>query len=101
MESLAMTFLAEEIYSNQDQADLFSSKEEVEICLGANLRRINLKEKYVAIFKNEKDVLQVETFDQLRTTSSKIQSDALIFRTDFIERKIYDQTEPGLFQYAE
>ena len=31
MESLAMKFLADEIYSNQDQADLFSSKEEVEI----------------------------------------------------------------------
>ncbi len=99
--NLAMRFLAEEIYSNQDQADLFSSKEEVEICLGENIRRINLKEKYVAIFKNEKDVLQVETFDELRTTSSKIGSDALILRTDFIERKIYDQTEPGLFQYAE
>ena len=99
--NLAMRFLAEEIYSNQDQADLFSSKEEVEICLGANLRIINLKEKYVAIFKNEKDVLQVETFDELRTTSSKIGSDALILRTDFIERKIYDQTEPGLFKHAE
>ena len=99
--NLAMRFLAEEIYSNQDQADLFSSKEEVEICLGANLRRINLKEKYVAIFKNEKDVLQVETFDELRTTSSKIGSDALILRTDFIERKIYDQTEPGLFKYSQ
>ena len=96
-----MRFLAEEIYSNQDQADLFSSKEEVEICLGANLRRINLKEKYVAIFKNEKDVLQVETFDELRTTSSKIGSDALILRTDFIERKIYEKSECGLFQYAE
>ena len=99
--NLAMRFLAEEIYSNQDQADLFSSKEEVEICLGENIRRINLKEKYVAIFKNEKDVLQVETFDQLRTTSSKIGSDALIFRTDFIERKIYEKSECGLFQYAE
>ena len=99
--NLAMRFLAEEIYSNQDQADLFSSKEEVEICLGANLRRINLKEKYVAIFKNEKDVLQVETFDQLRTTSSKIGSDALIFRTDFIERKIYEKSECGLFKHAE
>ena len=101
MESLAMKFLAEEIYSNQDQADLFSSKEEVEEFLGANLRRINLKEKYVAIFKNDQDVLQVETFDQLRTSSSKIGSDALILRTNLIERKIYDQTEPGLFQYAE
>ena len=100
MESLAMKFLAEEIYSNQDQADLFSSKEEVEICLGENIRRINLKEKYVAIFKNDQDVLQVETFDQLRT-SSKIQSDALILRTDLIERTIYDQTEPGLFKHAE
>ena len=99
--NLAMRFLAEEIYSNQDQADLFSSKEEVEICLVANLKRINLKEKYVAIFKNEKDVLQVETFDQLRTTSSKIGSDALIFRTDFIERKIYEKSECGLFKHAE
>lgn len=97
--NLAMRFLAEEIYSNQDQADLFSSKEEVEICLGANLRRINLKEKYVAIYKKD-GVMQIESFDQLRT-SSKIQSDALILRTDLIERKIYDQTKPGLFQYAE
>ena len=99
--NLAMRFLAEEIYSNQDQADLFSSKEEVENLLGENIRRINLKEKYVAIFKNEKDVLQVETFDELRTTSSKIGSDALILRTDFIERKIYEKSECGLFQYAE
>ena len=99
--NLAMRFLAEEIYSNQDQADLFSSKEEVEKLLGANLRRINLKEKYVAIFKNDQDVLQVETFDQLRTTSSKIGSDALIFRTDFIERKIYEKSECGLFKHAE
>ncbi len=98
--NLAMKFLADEIYDKQDDADLFSSKEEVEEFLGANLRRINLKEKYVAIFKNDQDVLQVETFDQLRT-SSKIESDALILRTDLIERKIYDQTEPGLFKYAE
>ena len=101
MESLAMKFLAEEIYDKQDNADFFRSLQEVEEFLGANLRRINLKEKYVAIFKNEKDVLQVETFDQLRTTSSKIGSDALIFRTDFIERKIYEKSECGLFQYAE
>ncbi len=100
MDSLAMKFLAEEIYDKQDNADLFRSLQEVEEFLGANLRRINLKEKYVAIFKNDQDVLQVETFDQLRT-SSKIESDALILRTDLIERKIYDQTEPGLFQYAE
>ena len=99
MESLAMKFLAEEIYSNQDQADLFSSKEEVEICLGANLRRINLKEKYVAIYKKD-GIVQIESFDQLRT-SSKIGSDALILRTDLIERTIYDQTEPGLFKHAE
>ena len=99
MESLAMKFLAEEIYSNQDQADLFSSKEEVEELLGANLRRINLKEKYVAIYKKD-GIVQIESFDQLRT-SSKIESDALILRTNLIERKIYDQTEPGLFQYAE
>ena len=99
--NLAMRFLAEEIYFNQDQADLFRSLQEVEELLGANLRRINLKEKYVAIFKNEKDVLQVETFDQLRTTSSKIGSDALIFRTDFIERKIYEKSECGLFKHAE
>jgi len=98
--NLAMRFLAEEIYSNQDQADLFSSKEEVEICLGENIRRINLKEKYVAIFKNEKDVLQVETFDELRT-SSKIFRDALILRTNLLERKIYEKTECGIFQYAE
>ena len=101
MDSLAMKFLADEIYDKQDKADLFNSKEEVEEFLGANLRRINLKEKYVAIFKNEKDVLQVETFDQLRTTSSKIGSDALILRTDLIERTIYDQTTPGLFQYSQ
>ena len=97
--NLAMRFLAEEIYSNQDQADLFSSKEEVEICLGANLRRINLKEKYVAIYKKD-GIVQIETFDQLRT-SSKILSDALILRTNLIERKIYDQTEPGLCKYVE
>jgi len=97
--NLAMRFLAEEIYSNQDQADLFSSKEEVEICLGENIRRINLKEKYVAIYKKD-GIVQIESFDQLRT-SSKIESDALILRTNLIERKIYDQTEPGLFQYAE
>ena len=99
MESLAMKFLADEIYSNQDQADLFSSKEEVEICLGENIRRINLKEKYVAIYKKD-GIVQIESFDQLRT-SSKIQSDALILRTDLIERKIYEKTECGLFQYAE
>jgi len=98
--NLAMRFLAEEIYDNQDQADLFSSKEEVEICLGENIRRINLKEKYVAIFKNEKDVLQVETFDELRT-SSKIFKDALILRTNLIEKTIYEKTECGIFQYAE
>ena len=99
MESLAMKFLADEIYDKQDNADLFSSKEEVEICLGANLRRINLKEKYVAIYKKD-GVMQIDSFDQLRT-SSKIQSDALILRTDLIERTIYDQTEPGLFKHAE
>ena len=99
MESLAMKFLADEIYSNQDQADLFSSKEEVEEFLGANLRRINLKEKYVAIYKKD-GIVQIESFDQLRT-SSKIGSDALILRSDLIERKIYDQTEPGLFKHAE
>ena len=99
MESLAMKFLAEEIYSNQDQADLFSSKEEVENLLGENIRRINLKEKYVAIYKKD-GMMQIESFDQLRT-SSKIGSDALILRSDLIERKIYDQTEPGLFKHAE
>ena len=99
MDSLAMKFLADEIYDKQDNADLFSSKEEVEICLGANLRRINLKEKYVAIYKKD-GVMQIETFDQFRT-SSKICKDALILRTDFIERKLYDQTEPGLFQYSQ
>ena len=99
MESLAMKFLAEEIYSNQDQADLFSSKEEVEELLGANLRRINLKEKYVAIYKKD-GIVQIESFDQLRT-SSKIGSDALILRSDLIERKLYDQTEPGLFKHVE
>ena len=99
MESLAMKFLAEEIYDKQDNADLFSSKEEVEICLGENIRRINLKEKYVAIYKKD-GIVQIESFDQLRT-SSKIGSDALILRSDLIERKLYDQTEPGLFQYAE
>ena len=99
MDSLSMKFLADEIYSNQDQADLFSSKEEVEICLGANLRRINLKEKYVAIYKKD-GIVQIESFDQLRT-SSKIGSDALILRSDLIERTIYDQTEPGLFKHAE
>ena len=99
MDSLAMKFLADEIYDKQDNADLFSSKEEVEICLGANLRRINLKEKYVAIYKKD-GIVQIETFDQLRT-SSKIGSDALILRTNLIERKIYDQTEPGLCKYVE
>ena len=97
--NLAIKFLADEIYDKQDNADLFSSKEEVEICLGENIRRINLKEKYVAIYKKD-GIMQVESFDQIRT-SSKIQSDALILRTDLIERKIYDQTTPGLFQYAE
>ncbi len=97
--NLAMRFLAEEIYDKQDDADFFSSKEEVEKLLGANLRRINLKEKYVAIYKKD-GIVQIDTFDQLRT-SSKIESDALILRTDLIERKIYDQTEPGLFKYAE
>ena len=99
--NLAMKFLADEIYDKQDNADLFRSLQEVEEFLGENIRRINLKDKYVAIFKNEKDVLQVETFDELRTTSSKIGSDALILRTDFIERKIYEKSECGLFQYAE
>ena len=99
--NLAMKFLADEIYDKQDNADFFRSLQEVEELLGANLRRINLKEKYVAIFKNEKDVLQVETFDELRTTSSKIGSDALIFSTDFIERKIYEKSECGLFKHAE
>ena len=99
MESLAMKFLAEEIYDKQDEADLFSSKEEVEEFLGANLRRINLKEKYVAIYKKD-GIVQIESFDQLRT-SSKIGSDALILRSDLIERKLYDQTEPGLFKHVE
>jgi len=98
---LAMKFLADEIYDKQDDADLFSSKEEVEEFLGANLRRINLKEKYVAIFKNDQDVLQVETFDQLRTSSNKICKDALILRTNLIERKIYEKSECGLFKYAQ
>ena len=97
--NLAMKFLAEEIYSNQDQADLFSSKEQVEKLLGENIRRINLTEKYVAIYKKD-GIVQIESFDQLRT-SSKIGSDALILRSDLIERKIYDQTEPGLFKHAE
>jgi len=97
--NLAMRFLADEIYDKQDDADFFSSKEEVEKLLGANLRRINLKEKYVAIYKKD-GVMQIETFDQLRT-SSKIGSDALILKTNLLERKLYDQTEPGLFQYAE
>ena len=99
MDSLAMKFLADEIYDKQDDADLFSSKEEVEEFLGANLRRINLKEKYVAIYKKD-GVMQIDSFDQLRT-SSKIQSDALILRSDLIERKLYDQTEPGLFKHVE
>ena len=99
MESLAMKFLADEIYDKQDKADIFNSKDEVEKFLGENIRRINLKEKYVAIYKKD-GMMQIESFDQLRT-SSKIQSDALILRTDLIERKIYDQTTPGLFQYAE
>ena len=97
--NLAMRFLADEIYDKQDNADLFSSKEEVEICLGENIRRINLTEKYVAIYKKD-GVMQIESFDQLRT-SSKICKDALILRTDFIERKIYEKSECGLFQYAE
>ena len=97
--NLAMKFLAEEIYSNQDQADLFSSKEQVEKLLGENIRRINLKDKYVAIYKKD-GIVQIESFDQLRT-SSKIGSDALILRSDLIERKIYDQTEPGLFKYSQ
>ena len=97
--NLAMRFLADEIYDKQDNADLFSSKEEVEELLGANLRRINLKEKYVAIYKKD-GVMQIDSFDQLRT-SSKIGSDALILRSDLIERKIYDQTEPGLFKYSQ
>ena len=97
--NLAMRFLAEEIYSNQDQADLFSSKDEVEKFLGENIRRINLKEKYVAIYKKD-GIVQIESFDQLRT-SSKIGSDALILRSDLIERKLYDQTEPGLFKHVE
>ena len=97
--NLAMKFLADEIYSKQDNADLFSSKEEVEEFLGANLRRINLKEKYVAIYKKD-GVIQIETFDELRT-SSKILSDALILKTNLLERKIYEKTECGLFQYVE
>ena len=99
MDSLAMKFLADEIYDKQDQADLFSSKEEVENFLGANLRRINLKEKYVAIYKKD-GVMQIESFDQLRT-SSKIQSDALILRTNLIEKTIYEKTECGLFQFSQ
>lgn len=99
MESLAMKFLAEEIYDKQDDADFFTSKEEVEKLLGANLRRINLKEKYVAIYKKD-GVIQIETFDELRT-SSKIGSDALILKSNLIERKLYEKTECGLFQYAE
>ena len=99
MDSLAMKFLADEIYDKQDKADLFNSKEEVEEFLGANLRRINLKEKYVAIYKKD-GIVQIESFDQLRT-SSKIGSDALILRSDLIERKLYDQTEPGLFKHVE
>ena len=94
-----MKFLAEEIYDKQDDSDFFTSKEEVENFLGANLRRINLKEKYVAIYKKD-GIVQIESFDQLRT-SSKIQSDALILRSDLIERKLYDQTEPGLFKHVE
>ena len=97
--NLAMRFLADEIYSKQDEADLFSSKEEVEICLGANLRRINLKEKYVAIYKKD-GMMQIKSFDQIRT-SSKIGSDALILKTNLLERKLYEKTECGLFQYAE
>ena len=97
--NLAMKFLAEEIYDKQDDSDFFTSKEEVENFLGANLRRINLKEKYVAIYKKD-GIVQIETFDQLRT-SSKIGSDALILRSDLIERKLYDQTEPGLFKHVE
>ena len=97
--NLAMKFLAEEIYDKQDDSDFFTSKEEVENFLGANLRRINLKEKYVAIYKKD-GIVQIESFDQLRT-SSKIQSDALILRSDLIERKLYDQTEPGLFKHVE
>ena len=99
--NLAMKFLADEIYDKQDNADLFRSLQEVEEFLGENIRRINLKDKYVAIFKNEKDVLQVETFDELRTASSKIGTDALILRTNLLERKLYDQTEPGLFKHVE
>ena len=97
--NLAMRFLADEIYDKQDNADLFSSKEEVEKLLGANLRRINLKEKYVAIYKKD-GVMQIESFDQLRT-SSKILSDALILRTNLLERKIYEKTECGLFQFSQ
>ena len=97
--NLAMKFLADEIYDKQDNADLFSSKEEVEKLLGANLRRINLKEKYVAIYKKD-GIVQIESFDQLRT-SSKIGSDALILKTNLLERKLYDQTEPGLFKHVE
>ena len=97
--NLAMKFLADEIYDKQDNADLFRSLQEVEEFLGANLRRINLKEKYVAIYKKD-GIVQIESFDQLRT-SSKIGSDALILRSDLIERKLYDQTEPGLFKHVE
>ena len=97
--NLQTRLLAEVIYDKQEDADLFSSKEEVEICLGENIRRINLKEKYVAIYKKD-GIVQIESFDQLRT-SSKIGSDALILRSDLIERKLYDQAEPGLFQFSQ
>ena len=66
---------------------------------GKNIKKINLKEKYVAIFKKD-GMVQIESFDELRT-SSKIGSDALILRTNLLERKLYEQTEPGLFQYAQ
>ena len=99
MDSLAMKFLADEIYDKQDNADLFSSKEEVEKLLGENIRKINLKEKYVAIYKKD-GMMQVDSFDQLRT-SSKICRDALILRTNLIEKTIYEKTECGIFQYAE
>jgi len=97
--NLAIKFLADEIYDKQDKADIFNSKDEVEKFLGENIRRINLKEKYVAIYKKD-GMMQVDSFDQLRT-SSKIGSDALILRSDLIERKLYDQTEPGLFQFSQ
>ena len=99
MDSLAMNFLAELIYDKQDNADFFRSLQEVEKLLGENIRKINLKEKYVAIYKKD-GMMQIKSFDQIRT-SSKIGSDALILKTNLLERKLYEKTECGLFQYAE